>query len=163
MPAPTEAEGFEDPLPYFLLGNKIFPHKTWLMRPFPGSLDDSQKISITDFPGLGKQSQMHLVFWQQDDGFLNNQYGLPLKLFSQSLGLVFVFTTIYKQRNHRLIHRKVSQRLKDLMERSRGEWRNIIKHDKALNSFTKTKRGKLSYDAKVVQSSLKAYLNSVVG
>ena len=63
VPAPTEAEGFEDPLPYFLLGNKIFPHKTWLMRPFPGSLDDSQKNSITDFPGLGKQSQMHLVFW----------------------------------------------------------------------------------------------------
>ena len=42
------------------------------------------------------------------------------------------------------------------------DWRNIIKHDEALNSFTKTKRGKLSYDAKVVQSSLKAYLNSAV-
>ena len=49
------------------------------------------------------------------------------------------------------------------MERSKGgDWRNIIKHDEALNSFTKAKRGKLSYDAKVVQSSLKAYLNSAV-
>ena len=34
VPAPTEAEGFEDPLPYFLLGGEIFPLKTWLMRPF---------------------------------------------------------------------------------------------------------------------------------
>ena len=37
-------EGLEDPLPCFLLGDEIFPYKTWLMRPFPGSLDDSQKI-----------------------------------------------------------------------------------------------------------------------
>ena len=44
VPAPTEADEFEDPLPCFLLGYKIFPLKTWLMRPFPGSLDDSQKI-----------------------------------------------------------------------------------------------------------------------
>ena len=36
LPAPTEAEGLEDPLPYFLLGGEIFPVKTWLMRPFPG-------------------------------------------------------------------------------------------------------------------------------
>ena len=28
VPAPTEAEGFEDPLPYFLLGVEIFPLKT---------------------------------------------------------------------------------------------------------------------------------------
>ena len=28
VPAPTEAGGFEDPLPYFLLGDEIFPLKT---------------------------------------------------------------------------------------------------------------------------------------
>ena len=44
VPAPTEAEGFEDPLPYFLLGHEISPLKTWLMRPFPESLDQSKKI-----------------------------------------------------------------------------------------------------------------------
>ena len=44
-----------------------------------------------------------------------------------------------------------------------GDWRNIIKHDSALNSFTKAKGGKVSYGAKVVQSSLKAYLISAVG
>ena len=31
-----------------------------------------------------------------------------------------------------------------------GHWRNIVKHDNALNSFTKAKLGKVSYDAKVV-------------
>ena len=37
-----------------------------------------------------------------------------------------------------------------------GDWRNILKHNSALNSFTKTKggRGGVSYDAKGVRSSL---------
>ena len=42
--APVEAEGFEDSLPYFLLGVEISPLKTWLMRPFPGLLDGLQSI-----------------------------------------------------------------------------------------------------------------------
>ena len=43
VPAPTEVEGFEDPLHYFLLEDKIFPLKTCLVRTFLGSVDDSQK------------------------------------------------------------------------------------------------------------------------
>ena len=49
--APTEAEEFEDPLACFLLGDKIFPIKTWLMRPFPGSLDDSEDFQLPTFQG----------------------------------------------------------------------------------------------------------------
>ena len=44
VPAPMEAERFEDSLPYFLLGVEISPLKTWLMRPFAGLLDESQSI-----------------------------------------------------------------------------------------------------------------------
>ena len=31
-------------LPYFLVWDEIFPLKTWLMRPFPGTLDETQRI-----------------------------------------------------------------------------------------------------------------------
>ena len=44
-----------------------------------------------------------------------------------------------------------------------GNWRNTIKHESTLNSFTKAKVGKVSYDSKVVQSSLNNYLNSAAG
>ena len=31
-------------LPYYLVGDEIFPLKTWLMRPFPGKLTEEQRI-----------------------------------------------------------------------------------------------------------------------
>ena len=43
VPAPTEVEGLEDPLHYFLLEYEIFSLKTCLVRTFLGSVDDSQK------------------------------------------------------------------------------------------------------------------------
>ena len=34
----------EDNIPFFLVGDEIFPLKTWLMRPYPGNLSLGQKI-----------------------------------------------------------------------------------------------------------------------
>ena len=34
----------EDNLPFFLVGDEIFPLKTWLMHPYPGNLSRGQKI-----------------------------------------------------------------------------------------------------------------------
>ena len=33
-----------DPLPYFLIGDEIFPLRTWLMRPIPGKLSLAEQI-----------------------------------------------------------------------------------------------------------------------
>ena len=46
LPEPTTLDGCNfDPLPYFMVGDEIFPLKTWLMRPFPGkSLKEDQAI-----------------------------------------------------------------------------------------------------------------------
>ena len=43
MPETYESCNF-DPLPYFLVGDEIFPLKTWLMRPFPGKLNEQQRV-----------------------------------------------------------------------------------------------------------------------
>ena len=33
-----------DKVPYFLVGDEIFPLKDWLMRPYPGKLDEASNI-----------------------------------------------------------------------------------------------------------------------
>ena len=33
-----------DPLPYYLVGDEIFPHKTWLMKLYPGQLSTKERI-----------------------------------------------------------------------------------------------------------------------
>ena len=45
LPKAKTLEGCSfDPLPYFLVGDEIFPLKQWMMRPYPGNLTESQRI-----------------------------------------------------------------------------------------------------------------------
>ena len=45
VPAPSTVNGCDfDPLPYYMVGDEIFPLKTWLMRPYPGRLTEEQRI-----------------------------------------------------------------------------------------------------------------------
>ena len=45
VPAPSTVSGCDfDPLPYYMVGDEIFPLKTWLMRPYPGRLTEEQRI-----------------------------------------------------------------------------------------------------------------------
>ena len=44
IPPPSEVVGIEEKLPYYLVGDEIFPLRSWLQRPYPGPLDESKKI-----------------------------------------------------------------------------------------------------------------------
>ena len=45
VPAPSIVNGCDfDPLPYYMVGDEIFPLKTWLMRPYPRRLTEEQII-----------------------------------------------------------------------------------------------------------------------
>ena len=44
LPFAEDLAGFSsNPLNYFPVGHEIFPLKSWLLRPYPGNLTDSQK------------------------------------------------------------------------------------------------------------------------
>lgn len=47
LPQPTSVDGCSyDPLPYYMVGDEIFPLKTWLMRPYPGKDLETEAIYI---------------------------------------------------------------------------------------------------------------------
>ena len=43
-PEGSKIPGMDVELTYSLVGDEIFPLKTWLMRPYPGTLDETQRI-----------------------------------------------------------------------------------------------------------------------
>ena len=43
IPKPSNVNGIDGALPYFLVGDEIFPLKKWLLRPYPSPLDDESK------------------------------------------------------------------------------------------------------------------------
>ena len=45
VPKSRPRDGIDGSLPFYLLGDEIFPLKTWLMRPYPGhSLDEERRV-----------------------------------------------------------------------------------------------------------------------
>ena len=162
VPAPTEVEGLEDPLHYFLLEYEIFSLKTCLVRTFLGSVDDSQKT---------------FNYWlSRNRSTIENAFGIlvgrwqifkwPIRASIETVRSMIgtcVFLQNYFQTTQSSPY--TPQGFIDVegfhgVNKER-DWRNIIKNDIwCIKKFHKKQRGKVSYDPKVVWSSLKAYLNS---
>lgn len=49
IPNPSEIEGTDVELPYFLVGDEIFPLTNWLMRPFSGKSLVNEKHKISNY------------------------------------------------------------------------------------------------------------------
>ena len=144
---------------FFTVDDEIFPLKPWLIRPYPGSLDNSQKTFNYRLSRARRRIENAFEILVACWRMFKDQYMSPLKLFSLSLVHVSVFTAICKQLKHRLIHRKVYGTLKVLIEQSRElDWQNTARSGCALTSFTKVKEGRVTHDANTIYSSLKEYL-----
>ena len=70
----------EDKLPFFLVGDEIFPPKTWLMRPYPGNLSLGQKILITAYQEHDALSKIPLGSWLPDGESFVNRSKLKLRM-----------------------------------------------------------------------------------
>ena len=53
----AEKIGFSrNPLDYILVGNKLFPLKLWLLRPYSGYLTDFQKVFNSWYIGISLEN-----------------------------------------------------------------------------------------------------------
>ena len=125
-----------------------------LMRPFPRLLDDSQKIF--NYRLSRARRTIERIFKR------------PIRASTETdQSIIWACVCLHNYLQTKQSSSNTPQGFIDVegfnVAIKEGDWRNIIKHDSALNSFTKAKGGGgVSHDAKVVQSSLKSYLNSAV-
>jgi len=70
LPKPRQLGEFK--LPYVLVGDGIFPLKSWLMKPYGGKFSFVQHI-FTDYLEQGEQLRMHLASMQHGGEFSEDQ------------------------------------------------------------------------------------------
>ena len=63
LPFAEDLAGFyRNPLNHFLVGNEIFPLKSWLLRPYPGNLTDFEKVFNYWLSKSPRTSEVHLAY-----------------------------------------------------------------------------------------------------
>ena len=153
-----------EPLPYFLVGDEIFPLKTWLMRPYPGTLDKEQRIfnyrlsraRRTIENAFGILCARWRIFYTPIRGKVENveNYVLACLTFHNYLRLTdtasycpFGFIDSYDSTGN----------LKE------GEWRGLATRSEGMLPINRVKGSRYSNDAVEMRNSLRRFVNSENG
>lgn len=133
VPIAEELDGCSyKPLPYFLIGDEIFPLKSWLMRPFPGK-NSSEEERIYNYRHSRARRTIENAF-----GILAARWRILLSPIRASVKSVEAYvcaclhcTTIYVKQVTHPIHPGVSLIVNQMMDRllkEIGEQCNQITH-----------------------------------
>ena len=141
IPEPSKVNGIDRELPYFLLGDEIFPLNSWLMRPYPGNLPEAEQVFNY------RQSRARLPI-ENTFGILSSRFRIFQKPIIASVENVqyYVMACI-------CLHNYLRQTENSLYcpygfvdietgcgEIKEGEWRSLMVNQNVLQSFRKTKR-----------------------
>ena len=132
-------KGLKIHCPTFFLGTR-FSARTWLMRHFPGSLDHLQKIFNYWLSRAGRKIEnafgMLVLRWRIFKRPIRASIETALSIIG-----AFVCLHCYLQTTQSTFYTVQSFIGVEGFDgaNKEGNWRNIIKHDSALNSFTKVK------------------------
>ena len=155
MPKPSKIPGLEEELPYFLLGDEIFPLKSWLQTPYPGPLDKSKKIF--NYRLSRARRTIENVF-----GIVTARWRIfrhPIKADVETVESI-VQACVCLHNYLQLISRTsytpagfVDTELSDGSIKE-GDWRKIIKPcDSAIKNLQKPRGGRQQEDGKLLQSA----------
>ena len=150
-----------EPLPYFLVKDKIFPLKTWLMRLYLGTLDKEQRIfnyrlsraRRTIENAFGILCMRWRIFYTPTRGKVENveKYVLAyltlhnyLRLTDTASYCPFGFIDSYDSTGN----------LKE------GEWRELATRSKGMLPINRVKGSRYSNNAVEMRNSLRRFVNS---
>eukprot|EP00794_Sanderia_malayensis_P001689 gene1689-1882_t len=165
IPPAEKLPGCDTELPYYLVGDEIFPLKTWLMRPYPGKLTEEQRIYNY------RVSRARRVI-ENAFGILVARWRLfrsPIRA-SQENVTRYVLAAIclhnYSQQTENAMYcpagfvdsEDSSGRLKP------GEWRKIVASDNgSLQGISRTRGSMYAKNATEMREEIKQYVNSNIG
>jgi len=167
LPSPESVNGCNyDPLPYYIVGDEIFPLKTWLMRPYPGKLTEEQRIFNY------RQSRARRVI-ENAFGILvsrwrifNTPINASIENIESFVKAAIVLHNYLRQTENAIYcpagfvdHENANGEIQP------GHWRALIRNNpsSSLNNLSNVRGSRYSKDAIDMRNSLKDYVNSPEG
>ena len=154
-----------DPLPYYLVGDEIFPLKTWMMRPYPGKLTEEQ--SIFNY----RQSRARRVI-ENSFGILRARWRIfsrPIKATVENVEN-YVLAAICLHNYLRLTDNAVYtpagfvDRKSKTGEIKQGEWRrNLLEQGLCFRNINNVRGSRQSIASTKMRDALKDFVNSEEG
>ena len=163
IPGEDAINGIDGPMPYFLLGDEIFPLNGWLMRPYPGKLPEEEQIYNL------RHSRARMPI-ENSFGILVARWRIFQKPIIGSVENVqnYVMACICLHNYLRLTENSLycPSGFVDVCNKSgkirSGDWRKIVtENDLLAYHLPKVKGGRRKERAKEVRENMKMYLNNV--
>jgi len=165
IPSPAKVDGCNyDPLPYFFVGDEAFPLGENMMRPYPGKLEEAEKIFNY------RLSRARRVI-ENAFGLLRTRWRIFSRHIKASVESVenFTFATI-------ALHNYLRQTdnasycpygfvdsYDDKGNFKPGEWRKQVVGDGCLQELNNVRGSRPTSNAKEMREAIKSYLNSEKG
>ena len=154
-------------LPYFLVGDEIFPLKTWLMRPYPGTDLSCEEKKIYNYRHSRARRVIENAF-----GILSTRWRIFYKSIKSTLENAENYTVAclalhnYLRQTDNAVYTPV--RFVDSESRDgsikEGEWRSMKGDDEnAFKSINPVRGSRYTKDALKVRETLTKYVNSENG
>ena len=147
-------------IPYYLLGDEIFPLESWLMRPYPGNQPEQEQIfnyrhsraRLTIENSFGILVARWRIFTRPIIASVDN-------IISYIMACICLHNYLRQTENSVYTPYGFIDVATKGCEIKEGEWRRMVQ-DNQFQPIPKLKGGRKKEDAKIIRETLKDYLNT---
>lgn len=164
-PGPEKIPGCSlEEVPYFLVGDEIFPLQDWLMRPYPGKGGLTEAQSVFNYRLSRARRVIENTFgilvarWRIFRGFIR---ATPANVEQYVLAAMSLHNYLRQTDNAGYCPAGFVDSESSTGEIKEGEWRSIVANDTSFVPLQKPHNTRSKDSAKSIRDSLKNYLNGV--
>ena len=164
LPELEPIDGMDGNIPYFLLGDEIFPLNIWLQRPYPGPLDEEKKIFNYRVSRARRTIENAFRILSARWRIFRSPIRADVKtaeLIVQAAVCLHNFLQLTSSAAYTPLGFIDSEN--DDGSIKEGDWRKIVREGTALSDLPRARGGRRQLEAKELQAALKHYLNSENG